>query len=270
MLQVSRFTIFLNTGPEPVEAPAVEESIEDVDLNAGPEPGDLSTPAGPTDAQLNAIDTYNKGVELFQIAQTQGKTGNRSGQEDLLEESIDRFEAALDLDETFVEAQTNIGFAYLTLKKEKKAIKAFKKARQMDRTHLNAINGLATAYAFRDEIEKANAVLDELTTLDPGNPQFFFNKGSILQKAELYELATLAYQEALQLDPDHQGSLFNMATLLENKGDLEEAQNYYTQAKSVDISNPVGLESLHRLDVIKQYLAKQKSTVPSDTPTDEP
>jgi hypothetical protein len=50
-----------------------------------------------------------------------------------------------------------------------------------------------------------------------------------------------------------------MGTLLENEGKLEEAKPYYERAKSVEIGNTAGLESLQRLEVIQEALKKRQS-----------
>lgn len=248
-------------------------------LSAGVALADPSSPIAPTDPLLTqdgaeefilqgpqvnqaindaGIEAYNRGVELFQIAQTQAEKGNINGQKDLLREAIANFELAVEKSPDLVEAQSNIGFAWLTLQKYKKAIKAFEAALNINPNHLNTLNGLSTAYSFKGDTEEALTTFERLTTLDPANPQYFFNKGSILQKEQQFEGAKQAYQEALRLAPQHQRSLFNLATLYENEEQLSAAQGYYQKAKDVNISNPIGLESVHRLEVIEARLAMRQ------------
>lgn len=200
-----------------------------------------------------AVD-YNKGVELFQIAQIQNEKGNSAGQKQLLKEAISRFERALEQNPKLVEAQSNIGFAYLTLHDYKKSIKAFEKALTINPQHLNTLNGLSTAYAFAKETDKALQTFDKLTTLDPGNSQYFFNKGSVLQKAGRIEEARQAYLQALKIQPNDQRVLFNLGTLYENEGKLKEARPYYEKAKGVEIGNAIGLEAVRRMEAIDAAL----------------
>jgi tetratricopeptide (TPR) repeat protein len=56
-----------------------------------------------------AITLFNQGVELFQVGQVQAEKGNLNGQRQLLREAVKRFEQALALDSTMVDAQSNIG-----------------------------------------------------------------------------------------------------------------------------------------------------------------
>ena len=93
---------------------------------------------------VGAVD-YNKGVELFQIAQVQSEKGNVNGQKQLLKEAIHHFEAALKLNPKLVEAQSNIGFAELTMHQYRRSIEAFQKALSINPKHLNTLNGLSTA-----------------------------------------------------------------------------------------------------------------------------
>lgn len=223
-----------------------------------------TTPAQDTEAlqaanlPAGAIE-YNKGVELFQIAQIQSEKGNSSGQKQLLKEAIRHFEMALSQNPKLVEAQSNIGFAYLTLRDYRKAISAFEKALAINPQHLNTLNGLSTAYAFNDNIDKAIQTFNKLTTLDPGNSQYFFNKGSVLQRAGRIDEAKQAYLQALKIQPNDQRALFNLGTLYENQGKLEEARPYYEKAKGVEIGNTIGLEAIHRLEAIDAALKGGKN-----------
>ena len=197
---------------------------------------------------------YNKGVELFQIAQVQSEKGNLSGQKQLLKEAVTHFEAALKQNPKLVEAQSNIGFAWLTMRQYHKAIEAFQKALTINAKHLNTLNGLSTAYAFDGKIDEAIKTFNQLTTLDPGNAQYFFNKGSVLQRAGRVPDAQLAYEQALKLQPADQRTLFNLGTLYENQGKFTEARAFYTKAKGVEIGNTIGLEAIQRIEAIDAAL----------------
>ncbi len=221
---------------------------------------------GPAKAEaLTAKDKYNRGVYLFQVGQQQAQTGNRNGQQDLLKKAIVEFEAALALDPSLVEAQSNVGFAYLTMGKEKKAIKAFNKALALNDAHLNSLNGLATAQAQRGLFEASLLTFDKLTTLDPGNAEYWFNKGSIHQKYQQTDAAEYAYRQALKINPAHQQSWFNLGTLYENLHEFTEAKDAYTRVKSIDITTPIGLEATNRL----QWMDAEKDK-PTETATDAP
>lgn len=216
-----------------------------------------TSPSDSTEAGLPAgASEYNKGVELFQIAQVQKDKGNAEGQKKLLREAVRQFELALKTNPKLVEAQSNIGFAYLTLYDYRKAIGAFEKALAINPNHLNTLNGLSTAYAFNKNTEQAITTFNKLTTLDPGNSQYWFNKGSVLQKAGHLDEAEQAYLQALKVQPNDQRTLFNLGTLYENQGALEKARPYYEKAKGVEIGNSIGLEAIRRLEEIGNTLKK--------------
>lgn len=220
------------------------------------------TAVGPTAPADNAAALpagaveYNKGVELFQIAQVQSEKGNTNGQHQLLKEAIKHFEEAVKQNPKLVEAESNIGFAHLTMHQYHKAIEAFQKALTINPKHLNTLNGLATAYAFDGKIDEATKTFNQLTTLDPGNAQYFFNKGSVLQRAGRIEDARIAYEQALKIQPNDQRTLFNLGTLYENQGKLDLAKSYYLKAKGVEIGNTIGLEAIQRIEMIDAALKK--------------
>ena len=226
---------------------------------AAPQPAAPAATEQASTLPAGAVE-YNKGVELFQIAQIQNEKGNSAGQKQLLRQAIQHFETALRQNPKLVEAQSNIGFAYLTLRDYRKAINAFEKALAINPQHLNTLNGLSTAYAFNENIDKSIQTFNKLTTLDPGNSQYFFNKGSVLQRAGRVKEAQQAYEQALKIQPNDQRALFNLGTLYENQGKLEEARSYYEKAKGVEIGNTIGLEAMHRLDAIESALSGKKPT----------
>lgn len=199
-----------------------------------------------------ARNMYNQGVELFKTAQIQAGKGDTQAQARLLKTCLKDFQAAANLDPKLVEAQSNIGFVYLTMGNYKKAIEAFKDTLDKNPHHLNSLNGLATTYAFDDQIDQSKKTFQTLVTLAPGNPDYLFNMGAVLQKAGQIDEAKTAYEKGLRLDPDHQRILFNMGTLFENKGAVDAALQYYEKAKGVEIGNTIGLEAIHRIEALRQ------------------
>ncbi len=247
---------------------------------------------------------YERGLDLFKIAQNQSEKGNLNGQRTLLKEAIAEFTEAVTLatpkapepkkesskdsnkennDQTkkpqlapraampkvAIEAESNIGFAYLTLKNYKEAIKAFEQTLKWNPNHLNTLNGLGTTYAFDKKETLALESFEKLVKLDPGNAQFFFNQGSVLQRFERYDEAKVAYEKALSLAPQDQRTLFNLASLLDNQGAWAEARPYYVKAKEIAIESPIGLEAFHRIQAIDAQLqAKETEQVSSKKETD--
>jgi len=205
-----------------------------------------------------AVETYNQGVYHFQLAQGQSERGNTRGQEDLLNHALTLFHHAEKLDPLMAEAFSNEGFALLTLKRYNPAMVAFNKALALNPNHLNSLNGLATTQSLAGKSQEAIATLKTLTTLAPGEAQYWFNQGAIYQKLKRTQEAEDSYRHALKMDPQHQRSWFNLATLYENQHRFEDATDAYTHTKQLDVSSSIGLEALHRLEAIK----KAQTTAP--------
>ena len=199
-----------------------------------------------------SVEAYNQGVYHFQLAQGQAERGNVRGQEDLLAHSITLFKHAEKLDPLMAEAFSNEGFALLTLKRYTPAMAAFNKALALNPNHLNSLNGLATTQSLAGKSQEAITTFKNLTTLAPGEAQYWFNLGAIHQKQKQVAEAEAAYRQALKMDPQHQRSWFNLATLYENQHRFDEAAEAYTHTKQLDVSSSIGLEALHRLEAIKK------------------
>jgi Flp pilus assembly protein TadD len=197
------------------------------------------------------IDEYNKGVELFQVAQGQAEKGNVNGQQVLLQEAVKHFRQALQLNPKRVESQSNIGFVELTLRRYKPAVRAFEQALRIQPDHPNTLNGLATAFTLLDQPDNALRVLNRLLQVAPDNAQYWFNQGCVLQKTKRFDAARKSYAQALSINPSDQRTLFNLATLAEAQGNQSEAIRLFTQAKNTGIDTPIGLEAYRRLQALQ-------------------
>lgn len=198
-----------------------------------------------------AIDTYNHGVELFDEATQAAQQGDNARNKSLIQAALKQFQLAHQQNPQLAEAYSNEGYVYLSLKRYRAAQKAFGQALAVNPQHLNSLNGLAVALAEACKLPQALATMQTLLTLAPGEAQYQFNYGSLLQRAGQTEAAKAAYQKTLALEPNHQQALFNLATLYENAHQPTEALIYYRQAKAINISNPIGLEALHRVQALE-------------------
>ena len=244
-----------------------------------PETSEASVgPAAPS-VQDEAVFQYSEGLRLFQDAQFHAAKGNTSAWKRVLKEARKKFEDALEIEPDFVEAKSNIGYVELTLEDYKHAIETFKSVASQYPHHLETLNGLATAYAFNGEIDDAVLTFEQLTLLAPGNADYLFNYGSVLQRAARYDDAKRVYDRALKVDSRHQRVLFNLGTLYQNQGALDEAVGYYDRAKTAAIGNTVGLEAMNRLkeieylknrELLEEQAAEEESQAGAEEPETEP
>lgn len=215
--------------------------------------------------RLEALETYNHGVELFRAAQEEAQRGERYNHWKLLRQSQSTFRKALKLEPSLVEAHSNLGFTWLSAERYDKAIDSFQDALKVNPKHLGSLNGLATAYSLNQELDKALATFEILNTLAPGNAQYWFNRGSVLQKYGQAEAAETAYRQTLKLEPEHQAAWFNLATLFDNAGETGKARQAYEKAKEAGIDTPIGLESYRRLKALDRSVLLPESTQADDT-----
>jgi tetratricopeptide (TPR) repeat protein len=222
-------------------------------LSAGAET--LSGPPVAAATSVQAIQYYNRGIELFRAAQLDGQQGEVLQQARLLKQARSSLRQALALNPQLVEAYSALGQIELVDKRYKQAIAAFNQALAINPNHLISLNDLAKTYGFNQQADLALATYDRLLSLAPGEPSYWYNKGCALQQLNRATEAQTAYSEAIRLNPGYQQALFNLGTLLENQGNPEAAKPYYRRAKQANAGNAIGLEALHRLEWLNQTAA---------------
>jgi Flp pilus assembly protein TadD len=201
------------------------------------------------------IVAYNKGVELFQVAQGQAEKGNLGGQKALLQEAMQHFKRSTQLNPEWVTGYSNMGFVELTLGRYKSAVQYFEDALLHDPRHTNSLNGLATTLTLMGKLTEARAISDRLLAQAPDNTQYWFNRGCLEQKAGVFKAAESYYQKALSLTPTDQRVLFNLGTLAQAQGQWPLARQHFSQAKFNGIDTPVGIEAYRRLQQLPEETA---------------
>lgn len=144
------------------------------------------------------------------------------------------------------------GLVLMDQQKLPQAKQAFEMAVDLNVNNDEARNSLATTLWLMGQPEQAIPYYRQLAVRHAGNPTFPYNLGVAHQQLGQTELAIQAYQEALKRDPTHQKSLFNLATLAHHQARLDDAEALYQKAMEVKPDSPIGLESLARLDALRQ------------------
>ncbi len=215
---------------------------------------------------LSTVDAYNQGVHLLQAAQTEQQRGEATQAEALLQQAETAFRTALKANTSSpalrVVAQSNLGYVQLYRKAYPQAIQHFKQALKLHAKHLETLSGLAMAYVGQQQAEKAVPLFQQLTQLQPQNPNHWFNLGSTNQCLNLVQQAEQAYAETLKLSPKHQATLFNLATLKENTLDYKEAIVLYDGCIRIDASSLIGLAAAKRSAQLQATVAPRYSTQP--------
>jgi tetratricopeptide (TPR) repeat protein/predicted aspartyl protease len=86
------------------------------------------------------------------------------------------------------------------------------------------LSRLGMALAGRRDFQQALADLDRACELDPGNPEYFYQRGVVHWRNRQSDLAMADFNKALELKPDHVAALMSRAELRLNGKDFSGAK----------------------------------------------
>lgn len=106
---------------------------------------------------------------------------------------------------------------------------------------------LAFLYAQQDRRREALALFDRAATLAPGNAEYRFNRGFLLQGLNNHEAAIDAFNQALALAPNHDRALYGLALSLIALRRLDEAVAPLERNTRLQPMSPYGWYQLGRV-----------------------
>ena len=117
--------------------------------------------------------------------------------------------------------------------KNKEAIAVIKKVRENNPKDMNLIQVEADMVYSQGNIERYNELMQEMTALDPTNPDLFNNLGVANAKLGLKDQAIIYYNKAIELRPENPGALINIAVLiLDGEKEYNEQMNALGTSKA--------------------------------------
>lgn len=158
----------------------------------------------------------------FDVAYTsQGICSVEAGGIERLDESIESFNHALEVNPSYAPALVGLGTAYLR-KGDPRAKESFVRAMAVDDRSAYAHNGFAESLALEGNLDKALEEFKIAAKLDPYETLFQTNIGYAYNTMGKYALALDAYNKALKMDPAYLDTYFGLAIAqagLNNKTD---------------------------------------------------
>jgi Flp pilus assembly protein TadD len=147
----------------------------------------------------------------FDVAYTsKGICSVDAGGTERLNESIESFNRALEVNPSYAPALVGLGTAYLR-KGDPRARESFVRAMAVDSTSAYAHNGFAETLLLEGKYDKALAEFKTAAKLDPYEILFQTNIGYAYNSMRSYTLALRAYNKALKMDPAYLDTYFGLA-----------------------------------------------------------
>ena len=140
--------------------------------------------------------------------------GNALKSHGKIEEAIDHFKTALQINPGYAKAHNNLGTALAARGETDEAIKHFGLALFIDPNYAAAHSNLGVALASRNEMEKAVVHFRAALRLKPDYAKVHSNLGAALVRQEKLQEALEHFQTALRLKPDDVQTLKNLQLCL--------------------------------------------------------
>jgi tetratricopeptide (TPR) repeat protein len=219
----------------PTATATVEETIAEVPPSTSEsavelvEEGRLLLENDECDAALvplqQAVETDPKSTDAWLVL---GNAFARSGQST---EAVDAYMTAIDLDESFAAAYSNLGAAYL---------------RQAEDMQI-----------LEDAIESFQVAID----LEPENAENHANMGSALLLSSQIPQAQNEYSEAVRLDPDLAEAHVGLGYVYHFQGQVEDALSHFKEATELDPELPEALFALGFAYIGSNQIDEARSTL---------
>jgi protein O-mannosyl-transferase len=172
-----------------------------------------------------------------------------------IEEAIEQYQVALQLDPDSDISHYNLGLAFSSKGRIEEAIEQYQAALQLDPDFADAHNGLATAYFNKGEVDKAIEQYQVALRLDPNNEKTHNNLGLAYFRKGQVDKAIEQYEAALRLKPDNGKAHSNLGLAYLNKGRTDKAIEQFKDAVRLNPENPkyrTYLENAYKQKALKQ------------------
>jgi tetratricopeptide (TPR) repeat protein len=157
------------------------------------------------------------------------KFGNGLFDADRLEEAIESYDKAIELNPDYSEAWSNKGVTLSALGRYGESIQSYNKAIELKSDYYDAFYNKGVALDNLCRYKEAIQSYDKATELKSDYYDAFYNKGVALGILSQFEEAINSYDRVIELKPDYSDAFYNKGIALGNLGRHEEAINSYNK-----------------------------------------
>src|SRR5260221_2303856 len=149
-------------------------------------------------------------------------------------EAVPFYQRAMQRDPWLVEAQNNLGNAYLELAQPADAAASYRLALQLRPDEAQILCNLGNAERMRGDLEQALAASRRAVSLDPSLSTAHNGLGLVLASLGENDEAAASFRQALTLNPAYVEALINLGNVLREIGQRREAVPLFEQAIKLD------------------------------------
>jgi len=156
-----------------------------------------------------------------------------------LEMAIAEFNAALEINPTFIDSYVNVGNAYRDHNKFEESIESFNKALQLDDKHAPAYYGLGRTLMAQENFEGAVAQLELAVRYDANHKDYHFALGQAYYAQKRYADAAAALSREIEISFDYSPAYFLLGRVNFDAKKWDDAGTAFQQAVNLDKQNPM-------------------------------
>jgi len=141
-----------------------------------------------------------------------------------LDQAIDNFQRALQIDPDHIIALDNLGSAYRQKRDWPAAQRVLERALALNPDDPEANYGLGMVYAQQNDVQRAYDYLQKAIAARPAYPEALNNLGILYLRTRRPEEAKHAFEEAIRVAPQYDQAYLNLARVYAIEGDREKAK----------------------------------------------
>ncbi|MBD2182846.1 tetratricopeptide repeat protein [Planktothrix sp. FACHB-1355] len=158
-----------------------------------------------------------------EAAQNFCNIGNQLKSQQKLNEAIESYQKALEIQPNYAQVHYELGEVYLLQRKFAEAIASCKLALKLQPDEAPTYKILGNALQAQGKIEEALRAYNKALEINPEFAEAYVNKATMLSKLGQSEEAIAYYQKAIDLKPDLAAAYWNLANVFMQLGRADEA-----------------------------------------------
>jgi len=197
----------------------------------------------------NSIIEYKKALDYDNtFLNAYSNLGNVLKDKGLYDESIEIHKKSIELNPTYYKLYYNIGVSYQLKMDYENAIIQYNYALKLNPDHVNSNYNLALTYQEIGRLEDALSSYKKVLIIEPLNLSARLNWCNILMAVQS-NLTEQCYLNILQLNPNHVKGLINLASYYQSQIDSDNHKiiNLYEKALEIEPNNIMATKALQAL-----------------------
>ena len=175
-----------------------------------------------------AVETFQRAAELNpDCAQAYYNKGNALGKMGKLSQSLSSYQKSIEIDPSYARAYYNAGGVLQQLGKPGEALQNYEKAIELKPDYAEAFNNRGNVLEDRGDLQKALQSYKNAIELRGDFAGAYSNAANVLQKLGRLKEALRSAQKATELDPDSPEAQNTTGNVLQQLGRVEEALAHY-------------------------------------------